>query len=296
MVVVMRKIVGKLALQFLMICLLTACGGRYVFISEPKEENPHGMTFEAEKIPDVKITDTRSTLAYHFVVNNAPPDIPFTLYRLEPCSRPLNIAITRNLSSDYKSNLEFYPGENSVALGPFKADKSGKLYTIQRGLETPLESLKFAFFDQLPGLTTEFILVSKNRSTLLRRIVIPYPLEASANDGARVSLVREVYDGSLMKCIGTGFQPNERLRTLSRSGKEVVAGEITCSDAGTFIKLSDAKTVGKTGGDAEVQIVRLNDEALVFQYEWGEKALKKEKLLRFSNDKIDADGIVWDNY
>src|ERR1700733_178283 len=246
------KIFSRLLAIVYSLCLLTACGGHRIAPQDPIVQNPYGATFESKKLSEIEVPGSGPVAVYSLIAKNVPPRTEFTLLYGTP-----GIADHR-------------------PCGIFKGDQSGRLYTCPNGVERPLEYFLFPVVNAFPGQSFNFWLISEDHTTSLLATIVPYPIEAYAKDGAHVSLIRKRYDASIIECRGDGFQPNERVKFISRSGLEVVTGTGNCTDKGEFYSNFAAGTVGADGGTAEVALVRLDDEQFVLQYEWGQEALKPE--------------------
>lgn len=121
------------------------------------------------------------------------------------------------------------------------------------------------------------LLVSKDDGYLCAKIV-PNPVEATYEDGAKVSLLMCSQDANSFIADCRGFEPNEKLRFISESKGKKVEWTVEVSPTGRSIAIIEPGIVDKLGGVAYLDIVRNNNDKINLKYFWGLKAdLRRQK-------------------
>lgn len=112
--------------------------------------------------------------------------------------------------------------------------------------------------DFMKGEPGSFALVHLKTNNVLALSLSPNPIQVSWDDGATISATALEETMLVWYLVGDGFQPNEVLRTTSKSWHEVMESETRASDLGRFIELRLPGVIGKTGGINYVTYERLD--------------------------------------
>lgn len=217
------------------------------------EKNPYGSQFEAYHHEDVDVPKLGKVAAVAFIGRNFIPDQKLTLasYNIYGIVRPI-----------YE----------------LQADDDGYL-----GRQVPegtmmLENEVLLMFDFFRGQPIRYLLYSSDGKVLLSSLFVPYPIETTGKDGAKVSLRRLTYDGRLMFCEGVDFQPDEVIKVTSQAAGIIVQDTVVVCENGVFTMVFEPGATGKTGGKAIVEIRRAR-ERLFLEYDWGSEAINPKKRL-----------------
>jgi hypothetical protein len=100
----------------------------------------------------------------------------------------------------------------------------------------------------MKGEPASFALVHQKTNSVLALSLTPNPIQVSWDDGATITCTSLEETMNTWYMVGKGFQPNEVLRSTSKSWDEVLKGDIKVSEAGAFINLRLPAVIGKMGG------------------------------------------------
>lgn len=250
---------NKLPLFLLSILLCISCAEHKVQKPEKLEvHNRIGIVMTNKKALTVDTINAGPINYYSFDAKKVPPNRKFYLHGtddIQPNHPPLELV------SDEYGNLRL------------ASDKSIRL-------NRQLYAMQFL----LPGEINTVWLVSEDKNTVVNTSFIPYPLEALGSDGAEISVIRLVRDGSLVRCKGTYFKNNEMLEILSVAKDKQVVVPIQCYKGAFTIDLTspDPKSFGDT---ITLTIKRENGEVLTVSYPFGRESFNKD-LLRGNSAKL----------
>jgi hypothetical protein len=220
-----------------------------------KEQNHLGIVFECHKCSQIEIPNVGHLVVTSFQAKNV---LPGKWYELK-------------LENSYG-----FLDTKAV----FISDINGRLLGIKDGkIATALDTIRAFENDKYPGQPSKYWLIAKDGTTAVSCTYVPYPWAAQAEDGANLSLVRDTYDAQIVTLHAKGFHPNEPLEFQSHSGAEKIKTDVICNPQGTLgIQILPA-VIGKKGGKASVAMKRASGEILSIDYDWGQEAIGRDKLI-----------------
>lgn len=150
-------------------------------------------------------------------------------------------------------------------LGQFRVTDAGSLVTIQGQLLGDM-----AFYSMFAGEPLEFALISNetNQSTKTFVRIIPFPLKAAGAGGCRLAMELISPYAASVAFRADGFQPNEEVMTVSKSGPEVLEGKAAASADGGFLMIILPGVVGSRGGPASFE-AQGSSCRVTITYNWG---------------------------
>lgn len=162
-------------------------------------------------------------------------------------------------------------GIASKLLDNIKVEDSGELVVPVKGEEY---KLIMTLEDMLEAEPIYYALVSKDKSIKAFDEIFPFPIKVTSKDGCQIELRLMTVDRRNFSMIAKGFEPNEKVKTRSVSGGELIVHEIQASPGdGGFIIVMNPGVVGKNGGTATFSATgRSCDVSLI--YRWGKAMLR----------------------
>lgn len=125
----------------------------------------------------------------------------------------------------------------------------------------------------MKGETISYVVLHPKTNNVWALTVAPNPIQASWDDGATLSMTALDETMEVWYLVGKGFQPNEMLRSTSRSWDEKIESEIQASEKGSFIELRLPAIIGQNGGINIVTIERAETgEKRTIKVPYGSKA------------------------
>ncbi len=195
------------------------------------------------------------------------PKGTFPLSLLKGAQIPLDerfiFAVIDPLNGKTDVRFEFEMGED----GKFKIFDS-------KGVRTEREIPFVATEGLLTAKPIFYAIASKERGWIAKAEFIPYPLETKTESGARASLIVTHPMLTRFDLRAEGFDPNETVRAIHRTGNKEETLELSADEQGTFILPLNPTMLGRMGGEASIVLVRANEE-LCLDYPWGARLEKK---------------------
>jgi hypothetical protein len=135
----------------------------------------------------------------------------------------------------------------------------------------PLEQISLDVGDAMQGESFAFAASTEDGRLSAYAVVVPRPVTV-ATPGCG-SLDARVVDAEAKAIAITGrdFAPSARITTESRSGKDVVAGEVNSDSTGRFVAIVMPGTAGGRGGEAAF-VARSGSCEVTLSYPWGRAA------------------------
>ncbi len=119
-----------------------------------------------------------------------------------------------------------------------------------------------------------YAVASKEKGTVATAEFIPYPLETKTESGARASLVVTHPMLTRFDVRAEGFNPNETILAIHRTGEKEEKLELSADENGAFNLPLNPAILGRMGGEASLVLIRENEE-LCLDYPWGTRLEKK---------------------
>lgn len=242
---------------FALYLLLSACSSKTtpsstgltapsLAFEEEGELNPYGVIFTHQHIGE-EISEDGVSKGYQLTASNLPIGQHFFL-------------IIRNLKKEIQSVEEF------------AVNAEGDLVSTDPNNPFLLKNLKLFLGRFCAGEPLEYLLTSNDGLTRVSTRIVPYPIEASSQDGAKVTL--SFIDPSALSfyCKGEGFEPFEKIELITLSDGEQRTETRYASKEGNLYVLLHPRNQGKKGGQSSLLVVRQNG-VLNLEYKWGSEAL-----------------------
>lgn len=234
-------------------------------VIQERELNPHGSLFYAERMEDTYVENVGLVATYRFIARRFPRDASYLL-------------ASQNL------------GRPLTPVAWYKVDDEGMLGRQIDAGTLMLDNEMILMFDYCRGESVEYWLCSQDSKARLGCTFVPYPIEAEAHDGARISLRRLTQNATLVLLEGYDFNPDEELYITSQSGPLKTENvPIECKN-GRFSMIFEPAVPGKSGGVAYVDVQRKNGR-LTLEYDWGSEAVNSKKRLA-NTTKIKQDALL----
>jgi len=238
------------------------------FVVQPKEApecGAPGAYIGAERVDDIIVPKVGPVVAYRFVARNFPPD------------KKLRLA-SQNLGGPLQY-LYAYDVDDDGSVG--RQVPEGTLM---------LENEIFLMFDFFKGQPVRYWLLSDDGAVRKSCQIVPHPIVATAQDGARISIQRLTPDSRLVLVEGRDFLPDETVYITTQSANMRIENVKMPCRKGHFSMVVEPEIEGKSGGIAYVEVLRAH-ERLILDYEWGWEAINPKK--RHSPSRaMDPDALV----
>ncbi|MCE5294777.1 MAG: hypothetical protein LLF94_09235 [Chlamydiales bacterium] len=212
--------------------------------------NPLHIELKSKKAFTVQSEKGGLISFYSIVAKNVPPDRKFYLYTTDtpdPNFPPLEVV----------------------------SDSSGKL-RLGTDRNVYLKDYLLSMPYRLPGERSSVWLLTDTGNSV-NTTFIAYPLEALGSDGAEISIIRKMLNGTLVICKGKYFHENEKLTIISKGADKPIETPVTARNGAFSIDLTPPDS-NSYGGTATVLVKRQNGEVLSLQYPWGRESFNKDLL------------------
>jgi hypothetical protein len=167
-----------------------------------------------------------------------------------------------------------------IPMGDYEANEEGELVTLDQAGQHLLRNVYIPILGHMCGEETTYTLTSFDGNIHMSVAVGNDPIRSVAKDGAVVSIVMRSGKADLFSIEGKGFLPNEELHIVSKSGSEETSSTRQADENGAFMGLIAPGVKGTTGGLASYTIKRMNGDALVLNYAWGEEAKRRCNIVK----------------
>lgn len=213
----------------------------FLVLSGFAEDHP---TLKYEELGRLNLPDGFPSVYYRLVPEGFAPEEKYTLY------------------------LERLSGKREI-LGKYRVKDDGSFVT-EKGevLRENVQMLAYYY----PGEPFTYLLEGSEEVFTVR--IVPHPLIAAAKDSAKISVSLIDSKGSHFVCMGEGFEPNERIRVRTVSGKTVIEDVQIATEKGNLVFTLEPSVKKKKTGKCLLEVYR-KDETLSLKFDWGREALQK---------------------
>ena len=146
---------------------------------------------------------------------------------------------------------------------PWPADRKGSL----------AHSFSWCLNRFMKGEWIEIRITSEDGTQLASAKAIPFPLEA--RDG-RARIWLEMWDDATFFAYGEGFEPHEKVKTISRSNGESLPGEWEADALGNLGNTVLAPATFSRKYRSSWSVIRASGKVLKIDYRWGPPALEMQ--------------------
>jgi hypothetical protein len=123
------------------------------------------------------------------------------------------------------------------------------------------------------GEPSEFHLLDSSENIISKATYIPYPIEATATDGAKISL--STIDSLMYKVDGENFVPNEKIEIISISESEKVEGSFAADAHG---RVTGVLLINANSPKAQnIVTIKRKEHSLVLKYEPSSESIPRSK-------------------
>lgn len=259
---------NNLLMMVIMVLLCCGCSSAHVEKFERVTvNNPIGIILKSKRALTIDTESAGPIAFYSFDAKKVPPNRRFYLQSndlMQPGYPPIEL-----ISDEY--------GCLHMA-----ADHSLRLSRVIY----PMELL-------LPGEVQAVLLMSEDRAIVVKTTFVPYPLQAFGSDGAELSVVRTVRDGSRVRCTGAYFNSDEKLELVSKSNDKEILYPIQCYKGSFGLDLM-APNPKSYGCVITLTVKRENGELLTLSYPVGRESFNRDllcantsKLTNEDRDKVE---------
>ena len=134
-----------------------------------------------------------------------------------------------------------------------------------------LRDVKFQSYKNVPGEPVEFALISDDQTVSAYAKAIPFPIEAKEGSH-RLWVELASPGGEFFDIECEGFEPGEKVQTISKSEDEIIQNTDTISAKGTLSVIMLPAVIGKQSGTATFTVIGKSCNLSV-HYKWGPAAV-----------------------